>query len=666
MANIKKHLDNIKGALYGKDVRSSIHDGIDAINKEVESTTGRQVDLENIFDQLVINAGNSNAEIVDARVKNDGTSYSKLGDRLDAVDSQLEHIANIDAKQLGFRKNDPTFDNSIILKLLMETDLRCELFFNEGDYYFSEICITNNNIRIRGVNSCFGQKGTVFKPFNKNQRYIIKLGGDKDFNAPANYFDANKILNYSIVNIIFTDYNNPVTHSLFAMEYCSEVKLDLTFYRASTRCVYLKKSWEIEFENLYIRHSSSSKSLFFIDETINDGISNVSRVQIKNFDTEDCIGTVFEIHDLANATNMHIDKYSFESTSTNKHTLIENAESFLSSTKIPLFKFGYVDGLTIGNMNLHGLNKWSYLKDGNEYVQSIFEYTDFFNVLVGNININDSGAFQCLSHGIGSKYGVCHVNSVFSSYRNRLLNLGTTNKTDLVLFESVENGLVDIQSTNMCLNNVQYALRLNERIEDKDLMLVANKNKNIMDIILDSTTHKRVLTRTLTNALNTVASFNTDINIENYDLYIKLKTNAIYADIQLYKGTTLSRTIKCDINTNVDYCTIVAPISSIECDNIKIIVPMEAETLKIEYIEALPSNFIKNVNKIQFGTFIVPNANTATQIFFTEPFSTTPVVTATIENWQSVYGCNICAIDRSSFRITTEVDNAKIHYIAIN
>lgn len=94
MANIKKHLDNIKGALYGKDVRSSIHDGIDAINKEVESTTGRQVDLEKTFDQLVINAGNSNAEIVDARVKSDGTSYSKLGDRLNEVDSQLEQNMN--------------------------------------------------------------------------------------------------------------------------------------------------------------------------------------------------------------------------------------------------------------------------------------------------------------------------------------------------------------------------------------------------------------------------------------------------------------------------------------------------------------------------------------------------------------------------------------------
>lgn len=101
MANIQNELNNIKNALFGKEVRGSIHDGIDAINKEVESTTSRQVDLESTFDQLVINAGNSNAEIVDARVKSDGTSYSKLGDRLNEVDLQLEHNKN----ELGTKAN---------------------------------------------------------------------------------------------------------------------------------------------------------------------------------------------------------------------------------------------------------------------------------------------------------------------------------------------------------------------------------------------------------------------------------------------------------------------------------------------------------------------------------------------------------------------------------
>ena len=133
MANIKNELNNIKSALYGKDVRGSIHDGIDAINKEVESTTGRQVDLENTFDQLIINAGNSNAEIVDARVKNDGTSYSKLGDRLDAVDSQLEHntgkISALDKEKINrwdlisidqINKNTGKFDQTFLTDELLQ------------------------------------------------------------------------------------------------------------------------------------------------------------------------------------------------------------------------------------------------------------------------------------------------------------------------------------------------------------------------------------------------------------------------------------------------------------------------------------------------------------------------------------------------------------------
>ena len=154
MANIKKHLDNIKGALFGKEVRSSIHDGIDAINKEVESTTNRQEHLEGTFDQLIINSGNSNAEIVDARVGENGKSYAKLGDRLDEVDSQLEHIAKEQINVLEFgAKGDGVNDDTQSINNAIENAIRTgilKVFFPPGVYRITSTIQINSPVTLIG------------------------------------------------------------------------------------------------------------------------------------------------------------------------------------------------------------------------------------------------------------------------------------------------------------------------------------------------------------------------------------------------------------------------------------------------------------------------------------------------------------------------------------
>lgn len=94
MANIQSNLNKIKNAVLGVDVRDSIHDGIKAINEEVENTTDRQVQLEGTFDELVINAGNSNAEVAAARVDSTGKSHGTLGKRLNNFDSQIKDVEN--------------------------------------------------------------------------------------------------------------------------------------------------------------------------------------------------------------------------------------------------------------------------------------------------------------------------------------------------------------------------------------------------------------------------------------------------------------------------------------------------------------------------------------------------------------------------------------------
>lgn len=66
MANILTYLNKIKTALYGKEVRNSIHDGIKAINTEVENTTEKQRVLKNDFDTLKVTAGNSLGDLNNA------------------------------------------------------------------------------------------------------------------------------------------------------------------------------------------------------------------------------------------------------------------------------------------------------------------------------------------------------------------------------------------------------------------------------------------------------------------------------------------------------------------------------------------------------------------------------------------------------------------------
>ena len=95
MAIISDKLSKILSAVFGKDVRQALHDGLDAINKETESTTSRQYYLDRKYDEQIKNMtlqDPSSAEIVDMRVAANGKTFEKAGDRLNYFDEQLDEI----------------------------------------------------------------------------------------------------------------------------------------------------------------------------------------------------------------------------------------------------------------------------------------------------------------------------------------------------------------------------------------------------------------------------------------------------------------------------------------------------------------------------------------------------------------------------------------------
>src|SRR5690625_7358217 len=105
MADIKKELNDIKNAVYGREVRGSIHDGIKKINKESEdsrqianNTEQRQDAVEQQFNTLLGEWSDDkpidNAETIAARTNTkENKTYENLGKRLDEeygkVTSQL-------------------------------------------------------------------------------------------------------------------------------------------------------------------------------------------------------------------------------------------------------------------------------------------------------------------------------------------------------------------------------------------------------------------------------------------------------------------------------------------------------------------------------------------------------------------------------------------------
>ena len=248
MEDITSILNKIKNATFGKEVRGSIHDGINLINKETMGINQKQHNLEKVFDQLIINSGSSNAEIVSARIDKYGNSYPTIGKRLDSSDIILARLLNnqknlkiLNIRDFGAKGNGVEDDTDAIQSAIdsVEKDTFGVIKIPLGNYLISKAIVTKDNIYILGdgVGSVLVLKNNTFTEAmiinsnNTENSYNVNISnialfGSKGYGSTTKGISLSGIYNSTIENVKITD--------------CSETGIEFKMGNVITNTCYIK------------------------------------------------------------------------------------------------------------------------------------------------------------------------------------------------------------------------------------------------------------------------------------------------------------------------------------------------------------------------------------------------------------------------------------------
>lgn len=152
--SITNKLNQIKNAIYGKDVRGAIHDAI-----------------KQCYDDASVNHDNANMEVKMAR-----GNHNTLNDRLDKSEQKLDetnaHLSqiniNVIAHGVKINSDEPQQDN---INLVLEKFKGCTIYFPDGEYLIDSSIIVHSNTKLVFSNNA----KVVFKPG--------RLANGSEFNA---------------------------------------------------------------------------------------------------------------------------------------------------------------------------------------------------------------------------------------------------------------------------------------------------------------------------------------------------------------------------------------------------------------------------------------------------------------------------------------------------
>lgn len=207
MANIQTYLNKIKNAIYGRDVRDSIHDAIDAINTESENT-------KEIVEDFV--GGELDTTLTSTTLPAQGKA---VGDAVDGLQSHLNYV-----------KNAPYYTNCIDLSNVgyyLRTDgatVPEKLATQSGLTYSIVMAKQGDAFTIRGVGA---QSGQLWAFVDENMNVLQRSGANVNAYTTPTEIKAPIDTVYLITNTYLTDeYKESYVIRIDQEKYAPTEKLD--------------------------------------------------------------------------------------------------------------------------------------------------------------------------------------------------------------------------------------------------------------------------------------------------------------------------------------------------------------------------------------------------------------------------------------------------------
>ena len=236
----------------------------DSVLMNAQNINQSNVDVQNQLDEIIVESGTSDAEVVQSRLAYNGEEFTTLKNRLDKRDENLL-TRTINAIDFGIVGDGVTDDTLAIQSALdYAKDNGGELFLPEGTYLIS------STLYLNGVTL----RGNVGNIFVSGKGTIIKCA-TKDFKAVAQGFTSAKDIQFNISNIIIED-------ALVGLElnYVINSKYENIYVKNSDIAYKFGDKTSVgsmfnEFNNLYTRGCrigiESNSNEFFNNNVFNNG-----------------------------------------------------------------------------------------------------------------------------------------------------------------------------------------------------------------------------------------------------------------------------------------------------------------------------------------------------------------------------------------------------------